>query len=100
EEMLQPYRDSGQVQFFTHYVPVEAKLDGSGQRLIGLRFRELGDQGREDLLINAALTIDASDWGDVIQVAGADFECGPDPQSRYREPSAPSDLSKFPANEM
>ena len=35
----------------------------------------------------------------VIQVSGAAFECGPDPQSRYGEPSAPEE-GTFPENEM
>jgi len=51
-------------------------------------------------VVQAGITIDASDWGEVIQVSGAAYECGPDPKSRYNEPSAPVDLSKNPSNEM
>jgi hypothetical protein len=36
--------------------------------------------------VKAALTIDASDWGDVVQLSGTEFEVGPDPKSRYGEP--------------
>ena len=55
---------------------------------------------KPDLHVTAHITIDASDWGEAIQTAGAAFECGPDPQSRYGEPSAPVDLSENPPNEM
>lgn len=111
-EMLQPYLDSGQVRLWTDRYPVEAKVDRSGERprLTAVRFAKLDPSSNRkttsdrdpatDLWVHARLTIDASDWGDVIQVSGADYEVGPDPKSRYGEPSAPADLSQFPANEM
>ena len=46
------------------------------------------------------MTIDASDWGEIIQLSGAGFDCGPDPKSRYDEPGAPVDITLHPANEM
>jgi hypothetical protein len=99
--MLQPYIDSGQVRFVTDRYPVRADVtaDPDRPRLTGLWFAGLKSE-TPDLHVRAKLTIDASDWGDAIQVAGAAFECGPDPQSRYNEPSAPSDLSDVPPNEM
>ena len=33
-------------------------------------------------------------------MAGAAYECGPDPKSRYGEPNAPKDMSDFPPNTM
>lgn len=67
--------------------------------MTGLWFAPLNDE-KVDLHVNARLTIDASDWGDAIQVSGAAFECGPDPRGRYGEPSAPEDLTQNPPNEM
>lgn len=104
--MLQPYVDSGQVELLTGLYPVRANVDRSAEtpRLKGLWFNNIVSNPQvfteDELYVAAEMTIDASDWGDAIQVAGADFECGPDPQSRYNEPSAPKDLSSNPPNEM
>jgi len=96
--MLQPHLDSGQVRLLRGRYPVRAGVDRSGARprLTGLWFAPL-DSRQADLHVRAKLTIDASDWGEAVQVSGAAFECGPDPPSRYGEPSAPTDS---PANEM
>lgn len=96
--MLQPYLDSGQVRLFLNYVPVAAVTAENGQRLAGVTFKSLKDS--PGLTVQARLTIDASDWGEVVQLSGAAFEAGADPQSRYGEPSAPADLSGTPPNEM
>lgn len=96
--MLQPYIESGQVSFIKNRYPVSAVVDRSGARprLTTLHFAQV--TGRDaDLSVSAPITIDASDWGEAIQVSGAAFECGPDPSSRYGEPSAPDNS---PSNEM
>ena len=99
--ILQPYLDSGQVRLITSRYPVAAEVDRSStqHRLTGVHFATLNSQ-RTVLHVRAKMTIDASDWGEVIQVAGAGYECGPDTQSQYREPSAPTDFSNNPPNEM
>ena len=99
--MLQPYIDRGQVELLLDHYPVAADVETGGDemRLTGLSFAPL-DSKRADLQVSAKLTIDASDWGEAIQLSGAAFECGPDPKSRYHEPSAPDDLSEFPPAEM
>ncbi len=106
-KLIQPYVDSGQVRVFWERYPVAAEVDRSDPdhpRLLGLTFApvdlQTGRSGAPDLWVTSRLTIDASDWGDVVQVSGAAYECGPDPQSRYGEPSAPADLAEFPPNEM
>ena len=102
-QMLQPYIDSGQVKLYLNRYPLGAihspPAPQSNPRLQGIWFAKL-DSSQADLHVAAQITIDASDWGDAIQVSGTEFECGPDPQSRYGEASAPLDLSKNPANEM
>ncbi|WP_339733214.1 FAD-dependent oxidoreductase [uncultured Gimesia sp.] len=100
-EMLQPYIDNGQVRLITQHYPVKADLKQNASRpqLTGLWFAPVGSE-TPDLHIAAKLTIDASDWGDAIQVAGAEFEFGADPRSRYNEPSAPLNTDDYPANEM
>ncbi|WP_182864944.1 FAD-dependent oxidoreductase [Rhodopirellula sp. JC639] len=97
-EMLDPYLTNGQVTLITDRYPVRADVDRSAAipELKGLWFAPV-DGTIADLHVRAKITIDASDWGDVIQVSGAAFECGPDPPSRYGEPSAPKNA---PPNEM
>ena len=102
--MLQPYLDSGQVRFIPNRYPVRADVVGANvarefPRLTGLWFATIGEK-RPNLHVRAKLTIDASDWGEAIQVSGAAFECGPDPKSRYDEPSASDDPAENPPNEM
>jgi hypothetical protein len=102
-EILQPYIETGQVTLHKNRYPVRADVDASqpqeSPRLTGLWFAPLGSAD-PNLYVAAKMTIDASDWGEAIQVSGAEFEYGPDPQSRYGEASAPPDLSKNPPNEM
>lgn len=102
--MLQPYLDSNQVRFVTNRYPVRADVVRANivhqfPKLTGLWFAPVGEI-QPDLHVRARLTIDASDWGEAIQVSGAAFECGPDPKSRYDEPSASNDPAENPPNEM
>lgn len=100
-EMLQPYIDGGQVRLIKQRYPVKADVNHQKQQpqLTGLWFAQVGSE-KPDLHITAKITIDASDWGEAIQVSGTKFEFGADPRSRYHEPSAPLDTSNYPANEM
>ncbi|WP_372895662.1 FAD-dependent oxidoreductase [Stieleria sp.] len=97
-EMMRPYLQNGQVVLVTDRYPVKADVERSGTipKLSGLWFASV-DGSEADLHVRANITIDASDWGDAIQVSGAAFEYGPDPPSRYGEPSAPENA---PKNEM
>ncbi|MDC0322341.1 FAD-dependent oxidoreductase [Verrucomicrobiales bacterium] len=93
-EMIQPFVDSGQVQVFWNHYAVAAQVEGNLLR--GTDFAPLG-KIESDLSVKATMTIDASDWGDIIQLSGAAYECGADPKSRYNEPSA---SEKVVPNEM
>ena len=55
---------------------VGADIDGA--RLTAVTFAK----GDERLEVRAKLTIDASDWGDVIQLSGAQWSAGPDAKAR------------------
>ncbi len=59
---------------------------------------EQNDQPK--LTVHAKLTIDASDWGDVIRLSGAKYGAGPDLRSRFNEPSAPETFDDAGAQEM
>ena len=96
-EMLQPYITSGQVTLKLNHIPVSALKSEDGTRITGMTFRA---ENGEPLEVEASITIDASDWGDVVQLGGVAFEVGPDPKARYGEPSAQEDVSANPPNEM
>tara|TARA_R110002096_G_scaffold4501_42_gene21348 strand:- start:12727 stop:15405 length:2679 start_codon:yes stop_codon:yes gene_type:complete len=102
--LIQPYLDSGQIRVIWKRYPVSAevlKTDTKHPKLRSVTFAPIdlqtAESGEPDLRVVAKLTIDASDWGDVVQVSGAAYECGPDPSSRYGEASAPTE---YPENEM
>ncbi|MDF1755725.1 MAG: FAD-dependent oxidoreductase [Verrucomicrobiales bacterium] len=95
-KMIQPWIDSGQIEVFWDRYPVETMMNGN--RLSSVKFAPL-DSDVPDLEVKARITIDASDWGEVIQLSGAAYECGPDPRNRYGEISAPEE-GAFPENEM
>lgn len=97
-DLLAPYLKSngGPVELFEDYEPAEVATDG--ERVTGVRF--MSTKSASPLVIRAALTIDASDWGDVIRLSGASYLRGPDLKSAFDEPSAPTDASQVEPNEM
>ena len=64
-----------------------------GRRIAGVRFSH-------GLEVRARLTVDASDWGDVIRLGGVRHYVGADPKSRFGEPSAPEPFGTVEAQEM
>jgi len=56
--------------------------------------------GVEPLTIRARMTIDASDWGDVIRLCGAGYLSGPDLRSDFQEPGAPENFEQVDRFEM
>ena len=95
-KIIQPYLDSGKVEVYWNRYPVTAHLNESDSQLLGMIFTDL-ESGEVNLDVKARITIDASDWGEVIQLSGAAYEVGPDPKSRYGEPSASEEVDR---NEM
>jgi hypothetical protein len=84
-ELLAPYEKSGQVMRYSNY-RVKSVLT-ERNRVLGVEFVSPSDW--KPLTIRARLTIDASDWGDVIQGSGARWDAGLDAKSEFDEPSAP-----------
>jgi hypothetical protein len=98
-EMLEPYVAKGQIVVKLNFAATRALKTDDGRRVVGMVFQSLDSQQTE-LTVDADLTIDASDWGDAVQLSGTEYEVGPDPRSRYGEPSAQVDVSINPPNEM
>ena len=80
-----------QLRVYRGYRPVEVLK--SGNRVTGVRF----DRGLE---VHAAITIDASDWGDVIRLGGVRHYSGVDPRSRFGEADAPETVGEVETQEM
>jgi len=99
EEWLAPYTEkgSGQIRVLRPWQPTRAMFDGD--RLAGVIF-ERPDKTGERMAVSARLTIDASDWGDVIRLSGARYAAGPDLLSRFGEPSAPETFDADAHQEM
>ncbi len=85
-ELLAPYEQSGQLRRFSHYQLTKVLTEN--KHVLGATFQST--KTGKLLTVRARLTIDASDWGDVIQGSGADWNAGPDAQVKYGEPSAPA----------
>lgn len=84
-ELLAPYEKSGQIKRLSNF-HVDHVLS-KGNRVEGVRF--ISEDGAEELIVEAKITTDASDFGDVIQRSPAQWDVGIDASSEFGEPSAP-----------
>ena len=101
-EWLAPYVQRGQIDIRSWYEPAKVTAtDGRVSEVLfhGRRPTESNDS-RPPLRVQAKLTIDASDWGDVIRLSGADYEFGPDLKEKYGEPLAPENREGYPVTDM
>ena len=96
EELLAPEVKSGRLRVFRGYVPEAVHADGG--RVTGVRF--VAASGGALLEVRARLTVDATDWGDVIRLSGARYYAGVDPRGRFGEPSEPEELGPTERLEM
>ena len=94
EEMLKPHVTSGAVRIERGCEPVKVNVEG--KRVSAVEFAKRDAK----LTVKARLTMDASDWGDVIRLSGAKYGAGPDLRSRFGEPSAPESFDDAGAQEM
>jgi len=69
-------------------------------RVAEVEFRKLGEQRDVGFVVRPQLTIDASDWGDVVRLSGATFFAGPDLRKRFDEPSAPTNYDEVEPTEI
>lgn len=93
-ELLAPYEKSGRITRFSDY-RVRSVLT-KGHRVMGVKFEST--DSKKTLTVRARMTIDATDWGDVIQNSGAKWDAGLDAKSEFGEPSAPE--SSQPATDL
>ena len=86
---------SGRLRILRGCVPVS--VGRSGNAVSGVRFR---DRTGAEFKVDADITIDASDWGDIIRMSGAGWFAGVDPVSRFHEQGEPETVDVFGRQEM
>ncbi|WP_240772633.1 FAD-dependent oxidoreductase [Phragmitibacter flavus] len=96
EDWLAPY--ASQIRVIKGWEPVKVRVENGTVQ--GVNFRRVDGGSDDSLTITAKLTVDSSDWGDVIRLSGAGYMAGPDLKSRFNEPSAPDVLEPGGHQEM
>lgn len=97
EELVKPYVDDGALRIERGWQPSRVNVEAG--RVTDVEF-EPTMGGPEHLQVHANITMDASDWGDVIRLSGAKHGAGPDLKSRFGEASAPESFDDAGAQEM
>lgn len=97
EDFVRPAKDSGVLRIERQLEP--AKVTVVEGRVSAIEFTPAGVR-KTGLKVRAKLTIDASDWGDVVRLSGARYGAGPDLRSRFNEPSAPEVFDDAGVQEM
>lgn len=76
DELLAPYRAGRMVDTRLHYVPVSAEIDGD--RVLSVTFDDR--RGGDRVVINAPYIIDASELGDLLELANVEHVIGAESQ--------------------
>ena len=107
ENWLLPYTDkgTGQITILRGWRPIQVTTRKGSVTEVHFERSLLADTTTkpttvERLEVEASLTIDSSDWGDVIRLSGAGYMAGPDLRSKFQEPSAPETLDAGGHQEM
>lgn len=100
-KLIAPYlkENGGPIEIFQNIEPVRVAVEKNA--VVGVDF-EIVRPGSPQvtIVVEAKLTIDASDWGDVVRLSGARYFCGPDLKERFDEPSAPTTFDEVERNEI
>jgi len=99
EELVGPYTAQGTKQIRIERGWQPGKVDLDGKRVAAVTF-ERTDGAPGQLTVRTRLTVDSSDWGDVIRLSGAKYGAGPDLKARFGEPSAPEAFDEDGRQEM
>lgn len=100
-KLVEPYlaKNGGPLEIIERMEPVRVVVRQGA--VTAVEFGKVGaDVAGDVLVVRAGMTIDASDWGDVVRLSGAKFYCGPDLKDRFHEPSAPESFAEVGRNEI
>ena len=84
DEMLAPYLSNGQLDLRLHTRPIAAEADGDRVRAVTV----IDDVTGEQTVIHAPYTIDATELGDLLALAGVEHVIGAESQDDTGEPHA------------
>lgn len=96
EELLKPYVDAGVLRIERGWQPNKVTVENN--QVTAVTF--VRSSSPSPLTVRAKLTLDSSDWGDVIRLSGAKYSAGPDLKSRFGEASAPAAFDDAGQQEM
>lgn len=96
EELVKPYVDAGVLRIERGWQPDKVLVEN--KQVTGCVF--VRSPSGSSLTVRAKLTLDSSDWGDVIRLSGAKYAAGPDLKSRFGETSAPAEFDDAGRQEM
>ncbi|MFZ2281735.1 MAG: FAD-dependent oxidoreductase [Prosthecobacter sp.] len=96
EELLKPCVDAGVLRIERGWQPNKVTVENN--HVTAVTF--VRSQSASPLTVRAKLTLDSSDWGDVIRLSGAKYSAGPDLKSRFGEASAPAAFDDAGQQEM
>lgn len=102
--LIAPYlaTNGGPITLIENVEPLAVRM--AGKRLDAIAFGDVeqrnAEQSQSSYVVRPKLTIDASDWGDVVRLSGTKFLCGPDLKQRFQEPSAPASYERIERNEI
>jgi NADPH-dependent 2,4-dienoyl-CoA reductase/sulfur reductase-like enzyme len=83
EEMLAPYRSSGRLRVLLRHRPVTVESDGDLVRSVTL----LGEETGEPLTVHARYVLDATELGDLLELAGVERRVGAESQDETGSPT-------------
>jgi len=86
-DMLAPHASSGRLLALLEHEPIRVEVNGDQVRAITVRDRKAGQQRS----LVAPYFLDATELGDLLPLAGAEFVTGAEAQAQTGEPHAPPD---------
>lgn len=96
ESMLAPYMNSQRIRVFYGYVPEAAEVEEDSIQSFTVKHKETGDL----LRLKGRYYLDATELGDVLPMAGAEYVIGAESREETGEPHAmetadPADMQSF-----
>ena len=82
--MLAPHQEQGRLQVLTGHHPVAVQVEGDRVRQVRLA----GSGSGADVTVSARMYCDATELGDLLELAGAPWVTGSEGQDAYGEPHA------------
>ncbi len=100
EELVKPYVDAGVLRIERGWQAAEVRVEENRVAEVSFVRSSNFSPSASPLTVRAKLTLDSSDWGDVIRLSGAKYGAGADLKSRFGEASAPTTYDDADQQEM